>query len=431
MSKRKKFMKEKVPFFFLLIRSIPYASIITLVAQVVFIICAGALLNYGLESYRQKVMNNDLSKLIMEADGESFEEGMALETGGGNSKTDGLDSTDPSGSSSEVGGLAPESGNLNSEGAWSSLERKSINPSLSKEQIQQYMVREKQIQMALTVLDSIIQIYLKPYESETIRIVSGGAFEMIHEDGDERYKAQEEKLYEQIQKLEEELKTIEEALYDTNTIVHNQEKREDLGQERMIQDFALKKYQVLIDLNQDFYGWLTIEGTNIDLPVVTTANNDYYLTHDFYQEESKYGTLFLDYESDVRKPSRNLIIYGHNMSDCSMLHDLLAYKDEAFYEDHKTFNFDTIYGKEIYEVVAAFYSQVYNRGDEVFKYYKFTNPTKTEMTEFLEQIKKMSQYDTKVGTSNEDFYITLSTCAYHTRNGRFVVVGRKIINPSE
>ena len=463
MSKRKNRIKEKVSILFLLIRSIPYASIISLVAQVVFIICAGTLLNYELESYRHKAMGNDLSKLIMQMDIDSSEEGMDLAIGEVNSKTDTQDllesqlssegstwNSDTSGISSEerrwnsdASGISSEENGWNSDASEASseesrlnssasdLDGKTYNPNLSKEQMKEYWVREKQIQMALTVLNSIIQTYLKPYESETIRTVSGGAFEIIHEDEDETYKMQEEKLYEQIQKLEEERKTIEEALYVPNTIVHNLEEQEDLDQERVIQDFALKKYQMLIDLNQDFYGWLTIEGTNMNLPVVTTANNEYYLTHDFYQKESKYGTLFLDFQSDVTRPSRNLMIYGHNMSDGSMLHDLLEYKDEAFYEEHKTFCFDTIYGKETYEVVAAFYSQVYNREDEVFKYYQYTNPTKTEMTEFLNQIKKLSRYDTKVDSSNDDFFVTLSTCAYHKKNGRFVVVGRKITNPGE
>lgn len=411
MSKHKRFMKEKGPILLLLIRSIPYGEILTVLAEVVFIICAGTLLNYELGSYRQKEMEEKLSHFIVQVEEDALEQ------------EDGLISNTIN---EAEGAIDSEEDEVLSNVAGTNLEGEKYNPNLSDEQIREYLTRQKEIQEELEKLYSMIEAYQNSYAPETLRIVTGGAFKVIHSDGDESYKSREDELYEQIQSLEDELKTVEATLYNLDLVVHNIGEDEATSKTREIQKAAFRKYQVLIDLNQDFYGWLTIDGTNIDLPVVTASDNNYYLTHDFYQEDSKYGTLFLDYESDISRPSRNLIIYGHNMSDGSMFHDLLAYKDEAFYEEHKTFRFDTIYGEETYEVVAAFYSEVYNKEDEVFKYYKYTNPTKSQMSEFLEQIQKLSRYDTGVEASKEDLYVTLSTCAYHKKNGRFVVIGRKI-----
>lgn len=116
-----------------------------------------------------------------------------------------------------------------------------------------------------------------------------------------------------------------------------------------------KKYEEIYKKNPDFIGWLKIPGTDIDYPVMqTVADEDYYIDKDFDQEYSRAGMLFADASSDVKTPSDNILIYGHNMKSGNMFHDLLLYEEEDFFLSHKTIVFDTIYGDGVYEVIAAF-----------------------------------------------------------------------------
>ncbi len=188
----------------------------------------------------------------------------------------------------------------------------------------------------------------------------------------------------------------------------------------------LEKYRELYGQNSDLAGWLTVEGTLVDYPVMQCEDNEYYLHHDFHKEESKYGCLYAKDEADFAEGT-NVIIYGHNMRDGSMFGDLDQYMEESFYREHPTVSFDTLYEERMYEIVAVFQSQVYRKGDDVFKYYQFYQAdTKEEFDDFYENIKALSLYDTGVEAEFGDTFITLSTCAYHVEDGRFVVVAKRV-----
>lgn len=187
----------------------------------------------------------------------------------------------------------------------------------------------------------------------------------------------------------------------------------------------LKKYKDLFQENGHVAGWLTVEGTKIDYPVMQCTDDEFYLHHDFYGEESKYGCLYVRHKADL-KDGTNFVIYGHNMKDGSMFGDLDLYKQEEFYREHSLISFDTLYEERTYEIVAAFPSRVYDEDAEEFKYYKFYEAeTEEEFNEFYENIKALSLYDTGVTAEFGDTFLTLSTCAYHVNDGRFVVVGKK------
>lgn len=188
----------------------------------------------------------------------------------------------------------------------------------------------------------------------------------------------------------------------------------------------LSKYAALYEENQDFAGWLSIDGMKIDYPVMQCEDDEYYLHHDFYGEESKYGCLYVRNRADL-DAGTNFIIYGHNMKDGSMFGDLDLYLDERFYSEHSVISFDTLYEERTYEIVAVFRSQVYSADDNVFKYYQFYEAdTNEEFEDFYGNIKKLSLYDTGVEAAFGDTFLTLSTCAYHVENGRLVVVARKV-----
>lgn len=179
--------------------------------------------------------------------------------------------------------------------------------------------------------------------------------------------------------------------------------------------------------NQDLAGWLKIEGTNIDHPVVRTpGNNEKYLRKGFDGGYSEGGTLFLDERCDPEKPTANLMIYGHDMNDGSMFGGLEAYADEAYGKEHAALRFDTLTEPGEYELLAAFYSQVYYTTDTCFKYYQFFDvQTEAEFDRYVQNVKALAEYDTGVSAAWGDTLLTLSTCSKHTENGRFVVVAKK------
>lgn len=183
----------------------------------------------------------------------------------------------------------------------------------------------------------------------------------------------------------------------------------------------------LYEINPDTVGYLSVDGTNIEGPVVYTEGEDYYLHRGFYGEDLEAGVLFVDKYNTIEPRDANLIIHGHNMLDGSMFHDLLKYEDESFYREHKIIRFDSLYEPAEYEVVAAFVSQVYYVTDQVFKYYKeYDFKDREEFSYFVSNIKALSFYDTGVDAKFGDEFITLSTCEYSRTDGRMVVVARKI-----
>lgn len=192
-----------------------------------------------------------------------------------------------------------------------------------------------------------------------------------------------------------------------------------------------KKFEELYRKNSDFMGWLTIGDTHIDYPVMYTPSSkdggEYYIHRNFDGEYSAAGLPFIDCNCQLESPTDNVIIYGHNMNAGTMFHDLLKYEDQDFYEAHKTFTFDTIYGNGKYEVVAFFRGQILPEESKKFKYYEFVNAgSKEEFDQYVKNLKNMSIIDTGVEVSYGDKLITLSTCAYHVTDGRFVVVAKKV-----
>lgn len=180
--------------------------------------------------------------------------------------------------------------------------------------------------------------------------------------------------------------------------------------------------------NPDMAAWLQIPGTLIDYPVMWTPRDEnYYLLRDFQGNDNQNGCLILDTDSCLDPLSTNLIIHGHNMRSGAMFGNLTDYEDENYYKDHTQIILYTPECQRNYEVIAVFRSQVFKKSDNVFKYYKFFQAdSEEEFDDFYENIKEMSLYDTGVTAQFGDHFLTLSTCVYHVKNGRFVVVAREV-----
>ena len=190
---------------------------------------------------------------------------------------------------------------------------------------------------------------------------------------------------------------------------------------------VLEEYKNLLNRNKTLIGWVKIDDTNIDYPVVQALDNEYYLKHNMDQEYDKNGTIFLDKDCSITKPSTNFIIYGHHMKSGKMFGKLDLYQEEEYCKEHPRIRFDTIYEKGTYEVMYVFRSRVYSEEEIVFKYYQFIDAnSEQEFRSCMEEMASLSLYDTGVTAEYGDQLLTLSTCDYQEKNGRFVVVARKI-----
>ncbi|MFI3236858.1 MAG: class B sortase [Lachnospiraceae bacterium] len=187
-------------------------------------------------------------------------------------------------------------------------------------------------------------------------------------------------------------------------------------------------YQEYFDANEDMVGWLKVDGMNVDYPAMQTMEDEnYYLYLNFEEEYDINGCLIVDTESSVDLASTNIIIHGHNMNNGDMFGMIFDYEDESFVEEHKIITFTTETELRQYEVISVFYSKVFYTTDTDFKYYKFFDATtQEEFDNWYDNIMSMSCVDTSVTAEFGDEFITLSTCAYHVENGRFVVVAKRI-----
>lgn len=190
---------------------------------------------------------------------------------------------------------------------------------------------------------------------------------------------------------------------------------------------VLDEYKNLLNKNKRLIGWVKIDDTNIDYPVMQTTDNEYYLDHNLNQEYDKNGSIFMDKDCDVLKPSTNFILYGHHMKSGQMFGSLSSYSDQSYCEKHPYIQFDTIYEKGLYEIMYVFRSRVYSEDEIVFKYYQFIDAqSEQEFDSYMNDMAEMSLYDTGVTASFGDQLLTLSTCDYQEKNGRFVVVAKKV-----
>ena len=187
----------------------------------------------------------------------------------------------------------------------------------------------------------------------------------------------------------------------------------------------LKEYQ---NINSDIVGWLEIPGTNISYPILQGIDNSYYMKRNYKKQRSVNGSLFLDKSYNWNPRSTNLLIYGHNnRGTYEMFVELLKYKNESFYKEHPIVRFTTNEEDAVYEIISVFKSRVYyQRETDVFRYYYFVHANnKEEFDYFVSESKKASLYNIDKTAEYGDSLITLSTCEYSQKDGRFVVVARK------
>lgn len=181
----------------------------------------------------------------------------------------------------------------------------------------------------------------------------------------------------------------------------------------------------LTKLNADFSGWLQIPDTKINYPVMYTPDDiQHYIRRDFYGKSSVSGTLFIG--NNCTPDSQSIVIYGHNMKNGTMFGELENYEEKSYWEAHPVITFHTTQENREYEVFAAFRTRIFAENEPGFRYYEYVGDlTEEQFADFTNQTDRHKAYDTQIRLEPDDRILMLSTCSYHTQDGRFVVVARE------
>ena len=212
-------------------------------------------------------------------------------------------------------------------------------------------------------------------------------------------------------------------LYSNLAAVRAQDVQQKIASQSSVQPTSRNPYLE----NADMVGWIQIEGTSIDYPVMQTpADPTYYLKHDFEKYYTDYGCPFMQADCDALAPSDNLIIYGHNMKDGSMFADLAKYRSKDFWQTHKTVWFNTALGSSAYEIFAVIHTTVQADVADAFLFYWFVDAAAPEdFADYVSACKARALYDTGIFAEYGDKLLTLSTCDNITDDGRLLVIAKQ------
>lgn len=173
-------------------------------------------------------------------------------------------------------------------------------------------------------------------------------------------------------------------------------------------------FEALSEVNPDVIGWIRIPDTNVDYPIVQTDDNDKYLHTSFEGEESIAGTVYLDFESDSDMMGFNNILYGHNMKNGSMFKDIVKYKDQSYFDEHKYFEIYTPERTIRLKAISCYYA----KAEPIVRKTRFK--TRESYEAFIkEMIKPCAWYE--MPEFPIDSLYTLVTCSYEVNDARTIL----------
>ena len=221
------------------------------------------------------------------------------------------------------------------------------------------------------------------------------------------------------------------ALYDVYAVYEDTElDGEILKYKPTVNEYGLLEDNFSIDdlqkINKDIVGWVRIDDTNIDYPILAGLDNTDYLKRNYKGEYSPSGSIFLDYRNDKNFNDNFTIIYGHNMAKGLMFSDIKKFKDKEFFDNHKTgklYTKDKVYNLEIYS-----FNIIEANKNIAYKLQKYKNDANTEVVSSLlsEAINRRD-----IIISNEDKYLVLSTCYGLNTYDRSVILTKMVDSDDE
>lgn len=195
-------------------------------------------------------------------------------------------------------------------------------------------------------------------------------------------------------------------------------------------NFSVMEYYK--DINPDVVGFIELAGCDIAQPVVQTSDNDYYLTHTYYNGINQAGSIFMDYRCTVTENyvSPNIVLYGHNQRDGTMFGNLKKYKyDLDFYAENPVITLNTEFESGQYVIFGFFVTNTLEKQDskgEVFHYHDYIETLSDPATFgwYMSQVNRRNQIISPVDVNYGDRLLVLSTCSNEYADSRFVVFAR-------
>ena len=181
-------------------------------------------------------------------------------------------------------------------------------------------------------------------------------------------------------------------------------------------------FSELLKRNSDTVGWINLNNTNINYPVVQTNNNDDYLHKAFDGSKNQAGWIFADYRNDMENFDKNTIIYGHSRLNKTMFGSLFNVLNESWYSNKYTqiIRFSTPTENTMWQVFSVYKINL----ESYYLQVDFDNDS--QYLEFLNTLKSRSKYNFNVSLNENDKIITLSTCSDAAGTGRIVLHAKLI-----
>ena len=193
-------------------------------------------------------------------------------------------------------------------------------------------------------------------------------------------------------------------------------------------------WKALKDINEEIVGWIQMDNTQIDYPVLWHKGDDrhsqYYLSRNYKGGYDSFGSIFVDYRCEKNVKSQNVVLHGHHMNDGSMFGNLLNYGATSpnmdFYKKTPTIEFDTPDGQGTYKIISVFKTNTLSAHGEFFNYMIGDFQNEKDFMNYVYNVRVRSMINCPVDVNEDDQLLTLSTCSYEFTNFRTVIVARKV-----
>ncbi len=215
-------------------------------------------------------------------------------------------------------------------------------------------------------------------------------------------------------KQEEEISKLEEDVID------NFSQKKDLLVGETEYTYIENPSMDLLEKNSDYIGWITVNNTIIDEPIVRTNDNEFYLDHDFNRESNKYGAVFMDYRNLGFEFSKNTILYGHNAKNSKRFGPLEEMLDELRAREVKTITIQTLFDEIEYDVFAFYFDDAEPKNIRI----QFTG--EESFNRYIEEALSKSIYNYEIEVTELDQILTLVTCSYDIDDGRYFLHAKKV-----
>ncbi|MBO7703700.1 MAG: class B sortase [Solobacterium sp.] len=191
-------------------------------------------------------------------------------------------------------------------------------------------------------------------------------------------------------------------------------------EEGQVLQYEKVNFEALAAINSDVAGWLSLEGTVINYPIVHGTDNEYYLEHLFNKETNHTGCIFIDADNAGDFSDKNTAMYAHHMRNGSMFAELENYREQSYYDSHKELVLQTPNGTYLIQPFAGILTDGYA------DYIRLSFGSTEEFLSFVDEVRSQSTFQSDVEVLMTDRIVTMSTCRYDVENGRYAVFGKLV-----